>query len=170
MRVDDLDVVDFTWLAEDADAAKAGNARRAAALERRNKTMAAASKTAQTVAASDAPAPVKSAKFAVQNARRREADAVYRAAIAEGDDSWKVVIREAAERVGMTVVIPPRPGEVLHFGAKGELVGRSKRVGNKIIHYTSDGRVVGTTTLSGRKLFTRTAADGTITGKHVIKN
>ncbi|QCO15335.1 hypothetical protein D3869_08920 [Azospirillum brasilense] len=160
----------LTLVEADGSAAPAkGAERRRVALERRNKAMAATTKAAQSVAASDAPASLKSAKLAVQNARRREADAVYRAAIAEGDDSWKVVIREAAERVGMTVVIPPRPGEVEHYGAKGELVGRSKRVGNKITHYTADGRAVGTTTLSGRKLFSRSVT-GAATGKHIIRN
>ena len=160
----DLDVVDFTWLAEAADAER----RRAAALERRNKSFNAATKAAQSVAASDAPAPLKSARLAVQNARRREADAAFRAAIAEGDDSWKTVIREAASRIGMTVVIPPKPGEVMHYDGKtGRLVGRSVRVGNKITHYTSDGRVAGTTTLSGRKLFSRSPT-GTIAGTHGI--
>ena len=151
-----------------ADPAKDAERRRAA-LERRNKAMAVTSKAAQSVVASDAPAPVKATKLAVQNARRREADAVYHAAIAEDRDAWMEVISEAASRIGMTVVIPPRPGEVDHFDSNGKLVGRSKRVGNKITHYTLDGRVVGTTSLSGRKLFSRSVT-GVATGKHIIRN
>lgn len=174
MFADDLDVVDFTVIfarLAEADAAKAENARRAAALGRRNKTMAAASKTAQTVAASDAPAPVKSAKLATQNAKKREADAVYRAAVTEeeADTEFRAMITEVAQRVGLTIVIPPRPGEVQSFDSAGRLVVHSVRVGNRISHYDAGGKMVFTTTISGRKLFSR-AADGKIIGKHVIKN
>lgn len=165
---DGLDVVDFTCLAEAADPADAN--RRRAALERRMKADKAADSQVRAAMVSNAPPAVKTAKLAAARSRKNLAAVEFNAAITEGEEAWKDIIREAAVRVGMTVVIPPRPGEVDHYDANGRLVGRSKRVGNTITHYTAGGQVVGTTTLSGRKLFTRTAANGTITGKHMIKN
>lgn len=155
--------------AEAADAAKDAEQRRRAALKRRLKADKAADSSIRAAMASNAPPAVTTAKLAAARSRKNLAAAEFNAAVTEGEDAWTNIIAEAAEQVGMTVVIPPRPGEVLHFGANGELAGRSKRVGNKITHYTADGRVAGTTNLSGRKLFSR-APTGIITGTHIIRN
>lgn len=154
----------LTLVEEAADAE-----RRRAALERRMKADKATDSQVRAAMASNAPPAVRAAKLAAARGRKNLAAAEFNAAIAEGEDAWTDIIAEAAERVGMIVVIPPRPGEVDHYDANGRLVGRSKRVGNKISHYSSDGKLRGTTNLSGRKLFTRSMT-GTITGKHVIKS
>ncbi|WP_042442665.1 hypothetical protein [Azospirillum sp. B510] len=154
---------------ERADPAKEADRRRAA-LERRMRANKAADSSIRAAMSSSAPPALKAAKLAAARTRKSLAAAEFNAAIAEDRDAWKLVIREAAARIGMAVVVlPGGVGEVAHFTATGRLAGWSRRTGNEVIHFDADGRRIGTTTLRGNWLVSQ-SADGVVIGKHMVKS
>lgn len=110
--------------------------RRRVAAERRQKTVAAANKAIRSTATSDAPAAVKAAKTATQNARKREADATFRAAVTEG-----------ASGQSFALVLLPRGRKATHHDAAGRLIGTTEWRGDELLTMTAGGAVIARTVI-----------------------
>jgi hypothetical protein len=140
MRLHDIELIEvggvvdyasaFAQLAESDQQADAE--RRRAAVERRQKTVASANKTIRSAATSDAPAAVKAAKTATQNARKREADATFRAAVAEGMGGGQSV----------ALVLLPRGRKAMHYDGSGRLIASTEWHGDELLTMTAGGAVI----------------------------
>lgn len=105
--------------------------RRRAAAERRQKTVASANKAIRSTATSDAPPGVKAAKTATQNARKREADATFRAAVTEG-----------AGGQSFALVLLPRGRKAMHHDSSGRLIASTEWHGDELLTISAGGAVI----------------------------
>lgn len=130
-------VVDFASVfarLEEGDLAKEADHRRKAA-NQRQKTVSNANKAIQAAAASDAEPQVKAARINTQNAKKREADATFRAAVAEGANE------------SFALVVPPRGKAAIHYDGSGRLVATTEWEEDELVTKAANGVVVGRTAI-----------------------